>query len=426
MPQAYPDAPDSDHLRRRFQTLFAAGIGYTVYIQYGTAIHDTMDEQPTRNDSRPAHWYTVAAPVEDAQPLAPPHKRGVARERMRRRREDKAIPAPNWTWGILAIAIVGVIGAISLIVLTASNPRQATPIPATPIPFGAQSTPLQPTLPAIRAWDGKQRYTVLVMGLDKRPGEEGSGFRTDSLILISIDPATQSVGMLSIPRDLYVPIPLPKSNGMQPINTAYVLGELDRLGSGPKMTMQTVQYNFGIPVNSYVVVSFETVINLVDAIGGVDITVPQAIDDPEYPDMYYGFEPLHIPAGTIHMNGQLALKYARTRHQTDDFDRAKRQQQVILAVRQRILKPDVLPGIVGQAPTLWNQLSKGVLTDLTLDQALGLAWYVKDIPAENIKRGTVGDKYVQAIQYNGDTVLTPNRAIIAELLTQVFGADYSR
>ncbi len=402
----------------------AALIGYTgVVCQGSTAIHDEMDEQPTHNESQPPHWYTVGAQVEDAPPLAP-RKRGAARERMRRRREDKAISAPNWTWGIIAAAIVGVIGVISLIVLAASSPSQPTPIPQTPIPFGAKANPTRPPLPNIRVWDGKQRYTILVMGLDKRPGEEGTGFRTDSLILISIDPATKSVGMLSIPRDLYVPIP--KSTGMQPINSVYVLGELDRLGSGPKMTMQTVQYNFGIPIHSYVVVSFETVINLVDAIGGVDINVPQAIDDPEYPDMYYGFDPLHIPAGLIHMNGQLALKFARTRHQTDDFDRTKRQQQVILAIRQRILKPDVLPGIVGQAPALWNQLNKGVLTDLTLDQALGLAWYVKDIPAENIKRGTVQDKYAQAVQYNGDTVLTPNRAIIGELMTQVFGPDYSR
>src|SRR5262249_57800763 len=103
--------------------------------------------------------------------------------------------------------------------------------------------------------------------------------------------------------------------------------------------------------------------------------------------------------GTVHMDGQLALKYARTRHQGTDYDRANRQQQVLLAIRQKALKPDLLPQLAGQAPSIWNQVSKGVITDMSLDQMLSLGWYVKDIPASGIKRGTVDDKYLQAIQY---------------------------
>ncbi len=344
---------------------------------------------------------------------------------IRRRRGqtlDKALPAVNWSWGVIAAAVVGVIGVISLIMLVAAS-AQSKPQPTLTASAGQTLPPATPTL-NVRAWDGKQRFTVLVLGLDKRPGETGTGFRTDTMILLSIDPATRSVGMLSIPRDLYVPIP--GQSDMQRINTAYVLGELNQPGGGPKLAAQTIQYNFGIPVQHYVVVSFDAVIGVVDAVGGIDVNVPQAIDDPEYPDMNYGFDPLYIPAGTIHMDGQLALKYARTRHTGTDYDRANRQQQVILAIRQKALKADVLPQLVGQAPALWDKLSKGVITDFTFDQALSLGWYLKDIPAANIKRATVEDQYIQATQYNGDTVLTPNRAKIGELMAQVFGADYSR
>jgi LCP family protein required for cell wall assembly len=399
-----------------------------------------MNDQPGRKEPPRSHWYNPAIPLDDSPAVSPRH--GRARERVRRRHEGQgqrtlhlprlmlprlALPRPTWgnlTWGVIALAFVGVAGVISLIMLVASG---APPIPsptATTARIAAMGTPTATPPISVRPWDGKQRFTILVLGLDKRPGDAGSGYSTDTLILVSIDPATKSIGMLSIPRDLYVVIP--GQSAMQRVNSAYALGELQQPGTGPKLAMQTVQYNFGLPVNSYVVVSFDAVIGLVDAMGGIDIDVPVTIDDPEYPDMNYGYDPLYIPAGPTHMDGQLALKYARTRHQDTDFDRAGRQQQVIMAIRQKALKPDVLPRLVGQAPALWDRLSKGVLTDLTLDQALSLGWYVKDIPLTSIKRGTVRDQYALATQYNGDTVLTPNRALLGELLTQVFGPDYNR
>jgi LCP family protein required for cell wall assembly len=345
---------------------------------------------------------------------------------MLRRRQDRAFPAVNWSWAVVIVAIVGVVGAISLIMLATTgrtNPPPTAASLATSAPIVGKTSIA--ALPAnIRPWDGKQRFTVLVMGVDKRPGETGTGYRTDTMILVSVDPTTKAIGMLSIPRDVYVAIP--GQADLQAINRAYVLGELDRIGGGPKLAMQTIQYNFGIPVNSYVVVTFEAAIGMVDAIGGIDIDVPQAIDDPEYPDMNFGYEPLFIPKGPTHMDGQLALKYARTRHQGTDFDRAYRQQQIIMAIRQRITKPEVLSQLLAQAPSLWEKLSKGVLTDITFDQALSMGWYVKDIPLISIRRGTVEDKYLQATQHNGETILVPNRARIGELMAQVFGENYSR
>jgi LCP family protein required for cell wall assembly len=411
-----------------------------------------MDDRPGRKDPPRSHWYNPAVPLDDSPSVSP--RRGRTRERIRRRREEKGRPAVNWTswtrgviarwrrfanawlskrpsinwtWAVIALAILGVVGVvwvISLIMSAASGTQPGSNPTPTAARAAAIGTPTSTPPISVRAWDGKQRFTILILGLDKRPGDTGSGYNTDTIILVSIDPTTKSIGMLSIPRDLYVVIP--GQSDMQRVNSAYVLGELQEPGAGPKLAMQTIQYNLGIPVNSYVIVSFDAVIGLVDAIGGINIDVPVTIDDPEYPDMNYGYDPLYIPAGPTHMDGKLALKYARTRHQDTDFDRASRQQQVLMAIRQQVLEPDVLPRLIGQAPALWDRFSKGVLTDFTLDQALSLGWYIKDIPLSNIKRGTVRDKYVLATQFNGDTVLTPNRALLGDLLTQVFGPDYNR
>ncbi len=380
-----------------------------------------MSEKPPQ---RP-HWYN---PIGDPEP--PPQvrvpRRGRARERMRRRSEAPGFSAPKWTWGVIAVTVLGVVGLIALFATIGAGTqihKMATAVPSTAAAVGSTLQPSAIPTVNIRPWDGKQRFTILVLGLDKRPGEIGTGFRTDTVILLSVDPATKSIGMMSIPRDLFVPIP--NQPDMQRINSVYVVGELQRPGAGPLLVMQTVQYNFGLSINSYVAVSFDAVIGLVDAIDGIDINVPQEIDDPEYPDMNFGYDPLHIPAGLIHMDGKLALKYARTRHQGTDYDRADRQQQVLLAIRQKALKADTLPRLAAQAPTIWNQISKGVLTDMSLDQMLSLGLYVKDIPASSIKRATVDDKYLQAIQYNHDSVVTLNRNIIGELMTQVFGENYN-
>jgi polyisoprenyl-teichoic acid--peptidoglycan teichoic acid transferase len=371
------------------------------------------------------HWYNPLGQSEPPEPRPP--RRGKARERVRRRHEDREASEPRWSRQILLAAGLGILGIISCVLLVAS--RIASAPAATPSSVlnssALNATGIPTSVPInIRAWDGKQRFTILVMGIDKRPGETGTGFRTDTIILLSVNPSTKSIGILSIPRDLFMP--LPNLPDLQRINSVYVIGELQRPGAGPRLVMQTIQYNLGITVNSSVVVSFDTVINLIDSMGGIDINVPETINDPEYPDMNFGYDPLYIPAGQTHMDGSLALKYARTRHQGTDYDRANRQQQVILAMRQRALKPEVLTSLVGQAPAIWNQVSKGMITDMSLDQILSLGWYVKDIPTSSIQRATIDEKYIQAIPYQGDTALTPNRSTIGQLMSQVFGSDYSK
>jgi LCP family protein required for cell wall assembly len=206
-----------------------------------------------------------------------------------------------------------------------------------------------------------------------------------------------------------------------------VLGELQQPGYGPELMKQTVQNNLGIRVHDYVAVDFNTFITIIDAIGGVDVDVPYNISDLEYPDMYYGYDPFYIKAGEHHLDGATALKYARTRHGDNDFQRAERQQQVLYAVRDRVLNLNMLPQLIVQAPTIWKAISDGVSTGLSFDQILQLIWYLKDIPSGNIHTGVIDEHYTAGYSTpRGESVLVPDRARLGDLMVQVFGANYSQ
>jgi len=329
----------------------------------------------------------------------------------------------QWAPLVIGVAIVGLISIVSIGVFSGHGGANAANPTVNAVAVAPTAGPTPTISLNIQPWDGKGRFTLLLMGVDKRPSEQLSSSRTDVMMILSIDPATHTAGMLSIPRDLFVPIP--GETDMQRINSAFEIGELKAAGSGSTLAMQTIQYNFGIPVNSYVIFTFEAVTAVIDAVGGVDINVPQAINDDQFPDMNFGFDPLHIPAGMVHMDGTLALKYARTRHDDSDFERTHRQQDVMLAVRDKVVHLNMLPQLAQQAPMLWSKLQTSVFTDLTLDKMLSLAVYVRDIPPGSIHHATLEGQNVRPIQWQGDTVLTPDRTKLSTLMTDVFGANYT-
>jgi LCP family protein required for cell wall assembly len=232
-------------------------------------------------------------------------------------------------------------------------------------------------------WQGKERINILLLGIDQREHEEGP-WRTDTMILVTIDPATKSAGMLSIPRDLWVPIP-----GFQEsrINNAHFFGDLTQYpGGGPALAKKTVQYNLGLPVHYYIRLNFTAFEKLVDLIGGIDVLVDHTIDDPEYPNGSYGYEPFHLDAGMQHLDGKTALKYARTRHDMlGDFGRAHRQQQVMLAIRDKVLKANMLPQLLPRAGELASTLGDAIQTDLSVQQMLALAKLGSQIDPSRIK-----------------------------------------
>jgi LCP family protein required for cell wall assembly len=258
------------------------------------------------------------------------------------------------------------------------------------------------------------------MGIDQR-GNQGGYWRTDTMIIVTIDPQAQTVGMISIPRDLWVPIW--GYNTENRINTAHYYGDAYGYpGGGPALARDTVAYNLGIPIHHYVRLNFTAFEELIDEIGGIDIYVEQTINDPRYPDEGTGYDPFYLPAGQHHLNGEIALKYARTRHGTSDFARAERQQQVILAVRDQVVRLNQLPRLIAKGPEILNTLGDSVQTDLTFDQAAQLARILNDIPPETYRGAVIDQSYTQP--YTTDTgaqVLIPLRSRIATLYESFFG-----
>ncbi|MCS6907255.1 MAG: LCP family protein [Anaerolineales bacterium] len=293
----------------------------------------------------------------------------------------------------------------------------ATP---TPNPSGVltdPNVPLQMVGPTPEPWDGASRISVLVMGLDYRDWVAGEGApRTDTMILFTLDPLSKTAGVLNIPRDLWVAIP---GFGYGKINTAYQLGEAYKLpGGGPELAMKTVEGLLGVPIQFYAQIDFRAFIRFVDEIGGVKVDIKEPIKVDLLGDNTFK----KLKPGRQTLNGEIALAYARARStEGGDFDRARRQQEVIMGIREQMLRLDNLPRTIAKAPVLYQELSSGIRTNLSLDQAIRLAWFAKDIPEENIKHAIIGPEQVNFFKTSdGLDALKPMPDRIRELRDQIF------
>lgn len=271
----------------------------------------------------------------------------------------------------------------------------------TPVVIDLPPTPdIIPEVALPPAWDGASRINILFIGLDERDLEVNQGPpRTDSMILFTIDPVGKTAGMLSIPRDMWVNIP---GSGYARINMAYPSGEGNRLpGGGPELAKRTVSQFIGVPVHYFVQVDFNVFTELVDkliGIGGCIYVSPteRMRLDPVGPglDKY-----ILTPGGDRKLcQGWKVLAYARDRHTSGgDADRARRQQEVVLALQQIIMDPNNFPQFIAAAPQLYANLSYGIKTDMALDDALKLAILGKDISPESIKTGVIDPQQGMAI-----------------------------
>lgn len=257
-----------------------------------------------------------------------------------------------------------------------------------------------------------QRVNILFLGIDRRDNDPGP-WRTDTMILFSVEPVSKTASMLSIPRDLWVP--LPGLNTEERINAAYVYGA-SYPGGGAAYAKRTVQYNLGIPVHYYVALDFNGFVKIIDAVGGIDVDVPADIVDNAYPTPNYGTMRLVIRAGRQHMDGDLALKYARTRHSGNDIDRARRQQQVIAAVRDKVLS---LNFPVARIPEQLRILGTSLQTDMSPTELLAIAQAARQV--EDINAGVIdANMVVDATTPEGAMVLLPKRDKIRELVSRLF------
>jgi hypothetical protein len=176
-----------------------------------------------------------------------------------------------------------------------------------------------------------------------------------------------------------------------------------------------------MPVQSYVRVNFNAVVKLVDLLGGIDVYNEEDINDLSYPDMNFGYDPFKLKAGWQHLDGATALKYARTRHGSSDFYRMRRQQQVVLAMRDKALDSGALAKLLPQAPQIYQTLRDSIESNLSPLELAQLAMLARDIPSERIARVSIDET---ATQYwttpQGASVLIPNRDKIRELRDQLY------
>ena len=263
-------------------------------------------------------------------------------------------------------------------------------------------------------WSQKERVNILLLGVDQLPGEEGP-WRSDTMIVVTVDPKSMTAGMLSVPRDLYVEIP---GYGEQRINMSHFWGDAHNYpGEGPGLAMRTVEYNFGIPIHYYVRINYQGFRETIDYLGGITINVPEEIWDYRYPDGNYGYMTIHIPAGEQVMDGRTALQYARTRHAGTDFDRLRRQQQVLMAIRDEALSLDLIPRI----PTLARTMGHTVTTNLQLSEVIALSQIATQIGAEDIRFAAIDETMTVPIVLDpGSDVLFPERDKIRRVVEEIF------
>jgi LCP family protein required for cell wall assembly len=262
----------------------------------------------------------------------------------------------------------------------------------------------QPDLPE---WTSRQRHNILLLGIDHREDEPIDGSRSDTVMVASYDPQSSSVVLVSFPRDLWVSIP-----GYYPqrLNVAHSAG-------GPEVVKRTIQANFGITIHNYARVNFRGFEKVVDELGGVIIDVERPIKDDEYPTEDYGVMRLFIPPGPQLMDGKMALMYARSRHSENDFGRSRRQQRVILAIRDRALALNMVPKL----PTLAAAASQAVSTDMGVLDMIRLGSSGSKIERDQIKSVVVDATC--ATPYKGplgEDLLQPNRQCIQGAIQRAF------
>jgi LCP family protein required for cell wall assembly len=268
------------------------------------------------------------------------------------------------------------------------------------------------------------RINVLLLGIDRRQGT-GWAYRTDTIMVLTMDPDTGAVGILSIPRDLQVAIP---GHGEDRINTANVFGyREDNPEGGPALLEATIESNFGIPIDGYLMVDFQAFETIVDTLGGIDADVPRTLHDTRYPDPKpgdpYAFRTIHFDPGIQHMNGKRALTYARSRMSTTDFDRAKRQQLVLLAIRERALDLRAIP----RWPSLAAAVLDGIRTNMGSAELFALALYAARLDTSNLKQVVLEHPLVMSHQRaDGAAVQLPNWQLINPVLEELFGPRLSR
>jgi LCP family protein required for cell wall assembly len=315
----------------------------------------------------------------------------------------------------------------------ASPDPAASPTALIPTPDPSAQGTLAPTLPP---WDGKERLNILAIGVDAREGD-GSSFNTDTLIVVSIDPETKQVAMFQVPRDM-VDVPVP-DNARSLWGSVYA-GKINswynqnrnREDLWPGKTAQTRGFNslkailgklYGLDIRYHVKVDFGGFRDVVNTIGGVQVNVQMPVYESQYPAGVGYLTRLYIPAGPQHMTGGEALRYARSRHRAagGDFDRGRRQQRVLLSLKEQMS----VQAIIANLPQLIEDVGKSVKTDIPTSELPKLLALAESVNTKDIRSYVFSPRFY-ATEYRSSPrgyIITPNVVRIRKAVKEAFSVS---
>ena len=284
--------------------------------------------------------------------------------------------------------------------------------------------------------ESDDRINILLLGMGGKNHDGGS--LTDTIMLVSFQPSTKKVAMMSIPRDLMISV---EGMGWQKINAINALAESEKKGSGGEAVSQAISDVLGIPIHYYVRVDFQGFVNIIDEIGGVEVYVDNVLEDYSYPvsgqednpDYNSRYEHLYISQGWQTMDGSLALKYARSRHglgvEGSDFARSKRQQKIIEAVKNKLLKKENLlkPSMIS---SIASELKEHISYNISTWEAIKLWQKFKDISGDDISNYVLDNSanglLVAGTSDGGAYILTPRSGDYTEIQYLVNNFFYNK
>ena len=315
------------------------------------------------------------------------------------------------TFAVIAVLVRGLAGLIHTVATTGPGQPEETETTITPVVVVASPSVALGPLPRPYPDHLVRPVSLLVLGRD---GEHDASGEIDALMLLYLDPSKKQAFLLSIPENLYVDA---SDQGQTRIDSIYSVGEESEAESGPALARASISATLGLPVDHSAVVSFDSFSALIDAIGGIDVEVPHAIEDPAFPDDRGGHDPLLIPVGKQHFDGASALRYARTRVVPDrDFDRAFRQRQLVVAAFNRVKRLNLLPDLIARAPDIWTVVADSLETDLSLSHAIDLALLTAHLAREDIAVAELDDCCTREQVVAGRAVALPLREEIDALM----------
>lgn len=282
--------------------------------------------------------------------------------------------------------------------------------------------------------EDRDRINVLLLGVGGKNHDGGQ--LSDTIMIASVKPSTKQVSLFSIPRDLAIPL---ENIGWKKINAVNATAEAKEPGSGGLATSQAIGHLVDAPIDYYLRVDFDGFEKIIDEVGGIDVYVDNTLDDYSYPirgreddpNYYNRFEHLHVDAGWQHMNGELALKFARSRHGVEaegtDFARARRQQKIIEAVREKILSANILLN-PKKVSAIIGEIDNNISTNLKIWEMVKLFGLVKNVDKDNIINKVLDNSpsglLVDGVGENGAYILSPRAGDFSEityLFANLFG-----